>query len=51
MIYECIKCGHIVVSDRKPEPIHWTDGHVCIFEIGEMEKEFQEKKKKENQNG
>jgi hypothetical protein len=25
-------CGYIVVSERRPDPIRWTDGHVCHFE-------------------
>jgi len=29
--WKCRKCGHIVVSKGQPEPIHWGDGHVCIF--------------------
>lgn len=34
----CMSCGHEVLSDEKPQPIHWTDGHVCYF----MEYEEQE---------
>lgn len=30
--YFCNKCGHVVISDIKPEPIKWTDGHVCFFQ-------------------
>ena len=25
-------CGHLVSADTRPEPIRWTDGHVCAFE-------------------
>lgn len=25
----CPECGQEVISDRKPAPIRWTDGHVC----------------------
>lgn len=25
-------CGHTVVTNgERPEPIRWSDGHVCIF--------------------
>jgi len=29
--YVCAYCNHEVISNRKPEPIKWTDGHVCRF--------------------
>jgi len=29
--WECVKCGHVVLADERPEPIRWTDGHVCYF--------------------
>ena len=29
-IYKC-DCGQIVRSESQPEPISWTDGHVCIL--------------------
>jgi len=29
--WTCGVCGHLVVAKGKPEPIHWTDGHVCGF--------------------
>jgi hypothetical protein len=32
-LYECSKCAHVVLSCSKPEPIKWTDGHVCTFVI------------------
>jgi len=35
----CSKCGHLVVSPRKPKPIHWTDGHVCRFVKGPIQEE------------
>jgi hypothetical protein len=25
------RCGHEVHAHTKPEPICWTDGHVCYF--------------------
>lgn len=25
-------CGQIVMAAEKPQPIHWSDGHVCFFE-------------------
>ena len=30
-LWECRKCGHEVVAEQKPQPIRWTDGHVCYF--------------------
>lgn len=27
------KCGHEVVAREKPQPIKWTDGHICTFEL------------------
>jgi hypothetical protein len=27
----CPKCGHEVIASEKPQPIRWTDGHVCYF--------------------
>ena len=26
------ECGQLVVADTRPEPIQWTDGHICSFE-------------------
>jgi len=31
-IYKCNQCGHEVLSHDKPEPIKWSDGHVCYFQ-------------------
>lgn len=31
--YECRACGQIVISDEPPQPIRWTDGHVCFFKV------------------
>ena len=31
--YKCIKCGQEIFTNRRPDPIHWTDDHVCEFEI------------------
>jgi hypothetical protein len=28
------RCGQLVISGEKPQPIHWTDGHVCTFKDG-----------------
>jgi len=25
-------CGHEVVAEKTPKPIHWKDGHICRFE-------------------
>jgi len=33
-LWRC-KCGHEVISQAKPEPINWTDGHVCHFHQAE----------------
>ena len=27
----CGKCGHEVMAAEKPQPIKWTDGHICYF--------------------
>jgi len=27
----CKKCGHEIYTNEKPDPIKWTDGHVCYF--------------------
>ncbi len=29
--YICKKCGHIVHSASKVNPINWTDKHSCVF--------------------
>lgn len=39
MIWYCTKCGQIVVSDVKPAPISWSDGHVCYFAAEELDGE------------
>ena len=26
------ECGHLVVAESRPDPIRWSDGHVCRFE-------------------
>jgi len=39
MNYYCPECGHIVVSDKQPDPIHWSDRHVCYFQAEEKEGE------------
>ena len=36
-LWVCRKCGHEVLSYDKPEPIRWTDGHVCYFIEGKEE--------------
>jgi hypothetical protein len=34
----CRKCGHEVLSDKRPPKIHWDDGHTCyFFEVGSEE--------------
>jgi len=30
LIWIC-RCGHEVVSEERPRPIKWTDGHTCVF--------------------
>lgn len=37
-LWVCPKCGHEVYAQARPEPIRWTDGHVCHF-IEQKEKE------------
>ncbi len=52
-MWYCPKCGHVVVSNMKPEPIHWNDGHVCYFKREEKEGEaldFSDKKAQEELN-
>jgi len=35
----CRFCGHEVVVSEKPQPINWTDGHVCVLvEVKENQK-------------
>jgi hypothetical protein len=29
--WHCVGCFHEVVSSEKPPPIHWDDGHICMF--------------------
>ena len=33
----CVECWHEILSDehRKPQSIHWTDGHICTFKSPE----------------
>ena len=51
MTWYCPKCGHVVISEMKPEPIRWSDGHVCYFkpesEEGEAFKVSDQKAKEE----
>jgi len=35
----CPKCGHEVMAKDRPAPIKWTDGHVCYFNLNEIEEE------------
>lgn len=30
-LWVCRKCGHEVHAKDRPQPIRWTDGHVCYF--------------------
>ena len=32
-IYKCVDedCGQIVLSNEPPEPLKWSDGHVCFY--------------------
>ncbi len=30
-LWVCGRCGHEVMAVEKPQPIRWTDGHVCYF--------------------
>lgn len=45
-LWICSKCGHEVYAKEKPQPIKWTDGHVCYFHnpADEFEKKIKEKK-------
>lgn len=36
----CHDCEHEVLSDRKPQPIKWDDGHICHFEPKPMKEEY-----------
>lgn len=29
--YVCVDCGHEILIASKPQPIRWSDGHVCYF--------------------
>ena len=29
--YICKYCGHEVIAEEKPQPMRWTDGHICRF--------------------
>jgi len=31
--YRCTECGQDIYSNRRPDPIHWTDDHICTFEV------------------
>jgi hypothetical protein len=33
----CPDCWHDVLAIERPEPIHWTNGHVCRFVLSEMD--------------
>ena len=33
--WTCPKCGHLVLDQEQPQPIKWTDGHVCHFRLEE----------------
>jgi len=34
-LWICKKCGHEVLSETRPNPIKWTDGHICYFIEGD----------------
>jgi hypothetical protein len=34
----CRDCGHLVIAKEEPDPIRWTDLHVCQDWIPENEK-------------
>jgi len=36
-LWVCPKCGHEVIARERPQPIKWTDGHVCYFVPGKEE--------------
>lgn len=40
-IYVCARCGHTVVTSNgnPPEPIKWSDGHICVSWLTEKEYE------------
>ena len=53
MTWYCPKCGHVVISEMKPEPIRWSDGHVCYFKPESKEGEafkISDQKAKEERN-
>ena len=27
----CVGCHQEVLSSERPPPIHWDDGHICMF--------------------
>lgn len=29
--WACSDCGHLVIASDRPQPIRWTDGHICHF--------------------
>ena len=31
--YRCTDCGQDIYSNRRPDPIRWTDNHICEFEV------------------
>ena len=31
--YRCTECGQEIFSNRRPDPIHWTDDHICEFDV------------------
>jgi len=37
-IYKC-ECGQIVRSERQPESLNWSDGHICLLIKQEKEKD------------
>jgi len=38
-LWVCRDCGHEILADRKPSPIHWSDGHKCVFSIKDIKLE------------
>lgn len=33
-LWVCSECGHEVMQAQRPEPMRWSDGHVCRFQEG-----------------
>jgi hypothetical protein len=45
--YQCLTCGHEVLANEMPQPIRWSDGHVCHFVQQNLGKKAEEPKSKQ----